>query len=116
MRETKINRVIPLAAKNETYASLTASLWGERVARVTRNSSTLPQRVAVYWIHSHQLPDIELPRLCRKTIRRWALVVGQHEIAGLPSFNRVGNAPRVDGEQTRMSLDVRGVEIGRAHV
>ena len=36
-------------------------------------------------------------------------MVGQLEIAGLTSFNRVGNAPRVNGEQTRMSLDTRGV-------
>ncbi len=39
----------------------------------------------------------------------WQLIVGQLEIAGLTSFNRVGNAPRVDGEQTRTSLGARGV-------
>ncbi len=36
-------------------------------------------------------------------------VIDQLEIAGLTSFNRVGKAPRVDGEQTRTSLDARGV-------
>ena len=36
-------------------------------------------------------------------------MVGQLETAGLTSFNRVGNAPRVDEEQTRTSLDARGV-------
>ncbi len=43
------------------------------------------------------------------TDRGQTYVVRQLDLEGLTSFNRVGNAPRVDGEQTRTSLDARGV-------